>query len=97
MANESPERIFLKSLKRNFRIQILIFFLKIRPQNVDLAYDERNEAMDNIEQRFSELNNLALSVKEFLNKYYNHHSAVVITMDDAKVISVELKTPLHTE
>ena len=64
---------------------------------MDLAYDERNEVMDNIEQRFSELNNLALSVKEFLNKYYNQHSAVVITMDDAKVISVELKTPLHTE
>lgn len=43
---------------------------------------------------FNDLNDLAIPIQKFIEKNYNPHCAVVITVDNAKVISVELSTPL---
>lgn len=43
---------------------------------------------------FEELQSAAQPVKEFLEKYYTPHCAVVITVDGVKVLSTEMHTPL---
>lgn len=44
--------------------------------------------------KLKELNNLVLPLKKFLEDNYDYHSAIVITSEDVKIISVELSSPL---
>lgn len=37
---------------------------------------------------------LAKPLQEFLSENYHHHCAVVVTLDSAKVVEVQISTPL---
>ena len=38
---------------------------------------------------------LAKPIQEFLNENYHQHCAVVVTLDNAKVVEVQISTPLE--
>ena len=45
-------------------------------------------------EQFKELERLAKPMKEYLEKNYHPHCAVVITMDNVKVVETKMSSPL---
>lgn len=44
---------------------------------------------------FEKLIELAKPLQEFLNENYHHNCAVVVTLDNAKVVEVQISAPLE--
>ena len=51
----------------------------------------------NLKSRLDKLEELSMPLKKFLEENYCQHCAVIITVDGAKVVSVETSTPLSGE
>lgn len=49
--------------------------------------------MENNQQVFKELAEIARPLKEFLEKYGNPHCAIIVDMDTVKMVSTKLSTP----
>lgn len=49
----------------------------------------------NLKSRLDKLEKLSMPLKRFLEENYCQHCAVIITVDRAKVVSVETSTPLE--
>lgn len=52
---------------------------------------------DKIQEQIKELSELAKPIQMFLLENYHPHSAVVITLDDVKVVETSLGIPLPYE
>lgn len=52
---------------------------------------------DNVQRQIEELSELAEPIQKFLLENYHPHSAVIITLDDIKVVETSLGMPLPYE
>ncbi len=81
---EYGEELFNKAVKEAFWLD------RPYPRYVMAILRERKKGDEDMKS----LEELAQQIKDILNAEYNPHCAVVITVDSAKVVSVEFSTPL---